>query len=214
MPEARRSKVIEIARDHGVMIIEDDAYGALLNRPPPAFVSLAPEITYYVASLSKCIGAGLRIAYLVAPDQRRLWPVNSILRTASVMASPLTTALSTQWIEDGTADQVVAAVRKESIARQKLAADILPKRSYVAHPEGFHLWMALPAPWQRSAFAARMRSSDMSVVVSDAFAVSQPPIEAVRISLGGVLSRAEVRTALEFLAHILENETHSGPEFA
>jgi DNA-binding transcriptional MocR family regulator len=213
-PERRRQKIIDIARQHGVAIIEDDAYGALLNRPPPAFVSLAPDITYYVASLSKCIGAGLRIAYLVAPDQRHLWPVTSILRTASVMASPLTVALSTQWIEDGTADQIVAAIRKEAVARQKLARDILPKGSYVAHPEGFHLWMALPPPWQRSAFAARMRASDMSVVVSDAFTVSDAPIEAARISLGGVLSRAEVRTALEFLAHILENETHNGPEFA
>ena len=214
MPEARRLATIAVARAHDVTIIEDDAYGALLRRPLPAFTMLAPDITYYVASLSKCVGAGLRIAYFVAPDQRRLWPVSGILRTASVMASPLTTALSTQWIEDGTADQVVAAVRKESVARQKMAADILPRGSYFAHPEGFHLWMALPAPWQRSAFAARMRSSDMSVVVSDAFAVTQPPIEAVRISLGGVLSRAEVRTALEFVAHILENETQSGPEFA
>jgi DNA-binding transcriptional MocR family regulator len=214
MPEARRKRVIEIARRHTVAIIEDDAYGSLLNRPPPAFVSLAPDITYYVASLSKCIGAGLRIAYLVAPGQRQLWPVTGILRTASVMASPLTTALSTQWIEDGTADQVVAAVRKESIARQKLAADILPRNCYVAHPEGFHLWLALPQPWQRAAFAARMRASDMSVVVSDAFAVSEPPPEAARISLGGVLSRAEVRNALEFLAHILETETENGPEFA
>ncbi|MET0240734.1 MAG: hypothetical protein ABW184_12650 [Sphingobium sp.] len=143
-----------------------------------------------------------------------MWPLNAILKTASVMASPLTTALSTQWIESGIADQVVEAVRKESIARQKLAADLLPAGSYVAHPEGFHLWMALPSPWQRAAFAAQMRSSDMSVVVSDAFAVTQAPMEAVRISLGGVLSRAEVRTALEYLAHILADESAGGGGFA
>lgn len=214
MPEHRRLRVIETARAHGVTIIEDDAYAALLKRPPPAFATLAPDITYYVASLSKCIGAGLRIAYLVAPDQRRLWPVNGIMRTASVMASPFTAALSTLWIEDGTAGEVVAAVRKESVARQKLAADILPRSSYVAHPEGFHLWLALPPPWQRSAFSARLRSSDMSVVVSDAFAVTDPAPEAVRISLGGVLSRAEVRSALEFVTHILEEETAAGASFA
>lgn len=214
MPEARRLAVIEAARAHGLSIVEDDAYSALLKRPPPAFATLAPDITYYVASLSKCVGAGLRIAHLIAPDQRRLWPVNGILRTASVMASPLTTALSTQWIEDGTADAVIAAIRRECVARQKLAAEILPPGSYVAHPEGFHLWLALPPPWQRAAFAARMRASDMSVVVSDAFAVGEAPPEAVRISLGGVLSRAEVRTALEFLTHVLENETQGGPVFA
>ncbi len=213
-PEARRLAIIETARAHGVTIIEDDAYASLLKRPPAAFAMLAPDITFYVASLSKCVGAGLRIAYLIAPDQRRLWPVSAILRTASVMASPLTTALSTRWIEDGTADAVIAAVRRECVARQKLAADILPSGSYVAHPEGFHLWLALPPPWQRAAFAARMRSSDMSVVVSDAFAVGDTPPEAVRISLGGVLSRAEVRTALEFLTHVLEEDAQNGPNFA
>lgn len=39
-------------------------------------------------------------------------------------------------------------------------------------------------------------------------------VEAVRISLGGVLSRAEVRTALEFLARILEDRGDMGAAFA
>jgi DNA-binding transcriptional MocR family regulator len=74
--------------------------------------------------------------------------------------------------------------------------------------------MALPPPWQRSAFAARMRSSDISIVVSDAFTVSGQPVEAVRVSLGGVSSRAEIRSALDFLRHVLEHETEAGPGFA
>jgi DNA-binding transcriptional MocR family regulator len=213
MPDERRIQVIEIARAHGMTIIEDDAYAALLRRPPTAFAKLAPDITYYVASLSKCLGAGLRIAYLVAPDQRALWPVSTVLRTLTVMASPLSTAVSTLWIEDGTARLVTEGIRKECAVRQKLVADILPREYYFANPEGFHLWMALPPPWQRAAFAARMRASDIGVVVSDAFAVSQAPTEAVRISLGGVLSRAEIRTALEFVGHLLEHEA-DGARFA
>lgn len=212
--QPRREALIEVARRHGVTIIEDDAYGLLPRNPPPAFATLAPEITWYVGSLSKCIGAGLRIAYVVAPDQRSLWPVSAILRTASVMASPLATALSTQWIEDGTARQVIHAVRRECAARQNLAAETLPSCSYMTNPEGFHLWMALPEPWQRSAFAARLHASDLSVVVSDAFCVGQAPVEAVRISLGGVLSRAELRIALDFVRHVLETETERGAEFA
>ena len=53
-----------------------------------------------------------------------------------------------------------------------------------------------------------------SEFVSDAFTVSGTPVEAVRISLGGVLSRAEVRTALDYLSHILEHETERGTGFA
>ncbi|SFG37311.1 DNA-binding transcriptional regulator, MocR family, contains an aminotransferase domain [Novosphingobium sp. CF614] len=214
MPEARRLATIAVARAHDVTIIEDDAYGALLRRPIPAFATLAPDITYYVASLSKCVGAGLRIAYVVAPDQRRMWPISALMRTTTVMASPLTTALSTLWIEDGTAVAIVEALRKEIAARQKLVTELLPAGSYVTHPEAFHLWMALPQPWQRSAFAARMRSSDISIVVSDAFTVGSQPVEAVRVSLGGVLSRAEVSSALDFLSHVLEHETETGPGFA
>ncbi|WP_145205066.1 PLP-dependent aminotransferase family protein [Sphingobium sp. B2] len=211
---ARREALTEIARRHDVTIIEDDAYGLLPLNPPPALATLAPDITWYVASLSKTLGAGLRIAYVVAPDQRRLWPVSAILRTASVMASPLTTALATQWIEDGTARQIIQALRRECSARQKLVADTLPAGAYFADAEGFHVWMALPKPWQRSAFAARMRASDLSVVVSDAFAVGQPPVEAVRISLGGVLSRAELRAELEFVRHVLDEEAIGGVDFA
>jgi DNA-binding transcriptional MocR family regulator len=96
----------------------------------------------------------------------------------------------------------------------RLVAEILPPCSYATNPEGFHLQMALPEPWQRSAFAARMRASDLSVVVSDAFTVGDTPVEAVRISLGGVLSRAELSTALQFVTHVLEHETQGGADFA
>lgn len=213
MPEDRRLRMIAVARAHDVVILEDDAYGALLRRPPAAFVTSAPDITFYVASLSKCVGAGLRIAYLVAPDQRRLWPVNGYLRTTCVMASPMTTALSTLWIEDGTANAVVEAVRRETAARQKIAAQVLTGVAHQTDPHAFHIWLSLPEPWQRSAFAAKMRASDLSIVVSDAFTVTGPPTEAVRISLGGVLSRAELRTALDYLMHVIENEVEEGAHF-
>jgi len=204
MPEARRRGVIEIARRHRVTILEDDAYGAIPREPPPAFAQLAPDITYYVSGLSKCLGAGLRIAYAVAPDARRAWALSTVMRTASVMASPITLALATLWLRDGTGAAILASIRAESRARQAIAAELLPPGSYFTHPEGFHLWLALPKPWQRSAFAAEMRASCLGIVASDAFTVSGPPPEAVRVSLGGMLSRAEVRAALDFMAHILE----------
>lgn len=210
----RRTRIVEIARSNQLVILEDDAYGALLESPVPAFMTLAPDITYHVASLSKCVGAGLRIAYLSAPDQRRLWPIAGLLRTMCVMASPMTTALSTLWIQDGTASAVVASLRNEVKLRQAIAQDLLSRFDCQTHPEAFHIWLKLPEPWQRSAFAARMRASDISIVVSDAFTVLGTPPEAVRISLGGVLSRTEVRTALDYMSHVLDYETDGGSAFA
>jgi DNA-binding transcriptional MocR family regulator len=201
--ERRRIAIAAVARRFGVPIIEDDPYGFLPVGAPPPFAAVAPELTWHVAGLAKCLGAGLRIAYVVAPDVRSGWLFAAAVRTASVMASPLTVALATRWIADGTGDALLAAVRRESIERQRLAAAILPPSGIRTDPIGFHLWVSLPAPWTRSAFVGHMRSTGIGVVASDAFATGGSPPEAVRVCLGGPPDRAAIRNALEFMAHAL-----------
>jgi len=203
----RRIAIAETARHFGIPIIEDDPYGFLPVGGPPPFAAVASELTWHVAGLAKCLGAGLRIAYVVTPDVRSGWLFASSVRTATVMASPVTVALATRWIGDGTADALLAAVRRESIERQRLATAILPRlvpgADIRTDPIGFHLWVSLPKPWTRSAFIGHMRSTGIGVVASDAFATEGPPPEAVRVCLGGPADRMAVRSALEFMAHAL-----------
>jgi DNA-binding transcriptional MocR family regulator len=201
--EPRRHAIAAIARRFGVPIVEDDPYGFLPSNGPAPFAALAPDLTWHVAGLAKCLGAGLRIAYVVVPDVRSGWLFASSVRTATVMASPVTIALATRWITDGTADALLAAVRTESMERQRLVAAILPKGTYRADPVGFHLWMSLPESWTRSAFVGHTRSTGVGVVASDAFATDGTPPEAVRVCLGGPADRSAVRGALEFMAHAL-----------
>jgi DNA-binding transcriptional MocR family regulator len=203
VPESRRAEIAAIARRRQVPIIEDDAYGFIPVRGPAPFAALAPDITWHVAGLAKCIGAGIRAAYVVAPDVRSGWPFATAVRAASVMASPLTVALATRWIEDGTADALLRFIRAETAARQVLASEILPAGSFQADPLSFNLWLPLPAGWTRSAFIGHMRTTGVGVVASDAFTVAGPPPEAVRVCLGGPTTRAGVRHALEYLAHAL-----------
>ncbi|PWT93054.1 MAG: GntR family transcriptional regulator [Proteobacteria bacterium] len=199
----RRAAVSDIARRFRVPIVEDDPYGFLPTNGPPPFAALAPDLTWHVGGLAKCLGAGLRIAYVVVPDVRSGWLFASAVRTATVMASPVTIALATRWIADGTADALLAAVRRESMERQRLATAILPDATYRADPIGFHLWLSLPESWTRSAFVAHVRSTGIGVVASDAFTTDGAPPEAVRVCLGGPADRAAVRGALEFMAHAL-----------
>ena len=110
--ESRRMALTSIARRFGVPIIEDDPYGLLPKDAPAAFAALAPELTWYIASLAKSLGAGLRVAYVVVPDNRSGWRFATSLRPATVMASPVTVALATRWIHDGTGDALLAAVRR------------------------------------------------------------------------------------------------------
>jgi DNA-binding transcriptional MocR family regulator len=204
LPRARREAIIAVARRYAVSIIEDDAYARICPAPPPSFAELAPEITYYVAGLAKCLGAGLRLAFLVSPSARAALPLAGSLRAATVMASPISTTLATRWIMDGTADAIVQFVREESAARQCIVTSLLPAGTYTADPHGFHVWITLPEGWTRSAFASHGRSAGLGVVGSDPFCVAGTPPEAVRLCLGGPATRQQITHGLEMLAHALE----------
>ena len=86
------------------------------------------------------------------------------MRATTVMASPITNALSTLWVEDGTAEAMLQAVLNESNARQALASK--------------HL------------------------------AVHGVQPEAVRICLGGPMTRDECDHALRLIAETLAHPLH------
>lgn len=205
VPAKRRAAIAQVARKFGLPIVEDDAYGFIPLHGPHPFAAVAPDITWHVAGLAKCIGAGLRAAFVVAPDARSSWPVLASVKTATVMASPLTSAVATRWIEDGTADAILRFIRTETSLRQNLARDLLPKGTFRSDPLSFNIWLTLPRPWTRASFITRMRPRPIGIVASDAFTVEGPPQEAVRLGLGGPLSTDELRDALEFAAHVLQH---------
>lgn len=203
MPPARRKALTDIARAHGVTIIEDDAYGALPRRRVVPLASLAPDIVYHVSGLAKCLSPALRIAYLVLPEGRPAGRVAEAIRATASMASPLTAAIATRWIESGTANAVLEAIRDEAGVRRRYAQSILPGEYARIAPEGFHVWLALPEDWSRAEFVARLRAVGVGAVASDAFAVSAHP-EAIRLGLGVPSSRDDLSEGLQMVAALLE----------
>jgi DNA-binding transcriptional MocR family regulator len=201
----RREAVVAIARSHNVFIIEDDAYGMLPRQAPPPLAVFAPELVYHIAGLAKCLSPALRVAYVVPPDERSTIRLAGSVRAMTSMTSPLTAAIATRWIQDGTADAVVAAIRKETAARQQIASTLLPVDGGRANPEGFHVWLRLAPPWSRGEFTNRLRTSGVGVVGSDAFALGSPP-EAVRLSLGAPASQEELRRSLQLVGDFLAEQ--------
>ncbi|WP_159010518.1 PLP-dependent aminotransferase family protein [Bradyrhizobium sp. S69] len=201
--DQRRRDIADTARHFKLPIVEDDAYGFIPPHGHAPFAAIAPDLTWHVAGLAKCIGAGLRAAYVVVPDTRSTWPFAAALRAATVMASPFTVALVTRWIEDGTADTLLRFIRNETAARQKLVSEILPKGIYQSDPLSFNIWLEVPAPWNRAAFVEHMRSTGIGMVASDAFTSSGPPPEAVRVCLGGPIGRPRLAAGLEYMTHAL-----------
>lgn len=200
---SRRKAIAEIIRKAGVVLIEDDAYGALDPSASP-IANLIPERTYLAVSLSKCMAPALRVSFMLTPDVAAEQMLRNSLQATAQMASPFMVALVMNWLDSGVADQIVAAIRNEAIGRQQLAAKILKGHSFAASARGHHLWLSLPRHWDRADYIAHVLRDGLAVVGSEAFAVDRAGPHAVRVSLGAARNRAELGTALHLLVGALK----------
>ncbi|WP_100216142.1 PLP-dependent aminotransferase family protein [Paraburkholderia hospita] len=201
----RREAIVAVARKHGVPIIEDDAYGMLPRQALTPLAGLAPELVYYIAGVAKCLSPALRVAYVVPPDTRSAARLAGAIRSLTSMASPVTVAVATRWIQNGTADAITAAIRDETAARQEIARELLPPGAFPTNPESFHLWLPIPAPWTRAEFTTRLRLLGIGVVGSDSFALGPAP-EAVRLGLGAPTTREDLRRSLQIVADLVAEQ--------
>lgn len=210
IPLHRRQALADIAMRYNLPIIEDDAYGMLPTETPITIAQLAPELTWYISGFSKCLGAGLRIAYVCAPSARQAQRLAGALRATTVMVNPIAALLATNWVKNGTANEMLKAIRVESSARQLMATKVLKAWPYLSNADGFHLWLPIPvnAGWRASEFALQLRTQGVGVVSSVAFSTDSNPAEAVRICLGGPNTREECEHGLKLVAETLEYPHH------
>lgn len=106
MSLARRRELCAIAERHDVQIIENDAWGPLQPDRPVPIAALAPDRTFYFTGFSKCIVPGLRSGYLVVPERFETAAANRHLVT-NWMATPIVAEIAANWIDDGTAAQLL-----------------------------------------------------------------------------------------------------------
>lgn len=209
LPEDRRRALVLLARKHNVTIIEDDPYASLTPKRIPAIAELASDITWHIATLSKCATPALRVAYVVAPNAEKAMRLAAVLRATILMAPPLMSALASRWIIEKVMDEIAKAISAENAERQKLAASILDSTSFAADPHGHHLWLHLPDHWRAVDFAEHADRAGVSIVPSSAFAVTAHPVEAVRISIGVAPDRSALEDGLTQLASLISQPSLS-----
>jgi DNA-binding transcriptional MocR family regulator len=208
MPERRRRELAGIAQRCNVRIVEDDPYWLLADAPPPPVATFAPEQTYYISTLSKCLTPGLRVAFVLVRDPDECERFLAALRSFALMVAPLTAALATQWILDGSADGLLEGVRNEARLRHRMARDILAGR-YRGTGDGLHVWLELPAYWNSSQLARAADSEGIAVTPAEAFATGSVSVNAIRISLGSIRDRGRLQAGLQRLSQLLARRPES-----
>jgi DNA-binding transcriptional MocR family regulator len=217
MSDARRNVLSEIAGQYGVAIIEDGSHGMLPRSAPKPLSAHAPGSSYYITSLSKTLGPGVRLGILRAPV-KSVAPLEMAIRATIRMASPVLAELACQWITNGTALRLLEHYRREADARQRIAHDVLRRQFYASGDQSFHLWMPLPARWRAADFARLARAAGVLVTASSAFSAGRETFsEAVRISLSGPRDHRELKRGLQIIGSLLTRRRREidprGPEY-
>lgn len=202
----RRKQIIEIARRFGVAIIEDDVYGSLPSNAPPPIAAIAPDISWYASGLAKCVSPGLKAGYLVAPSARHAAEVFERFQVSSTWhMSPLSAVLVDKWVSGGIATRILDAVRTEASARQEIARELLAGSHYVAHPNGLHLWLTLPAQYNQETFVGAAADAGVILRPGSMFAFHPDrPVNSIRIVVGSPETREELLRALSALRKLLQ----------
>ncbi|KJL30702.1 PLP-dependent aminotransferase family protein [Microbacterium azadirachtae] len=190
-----RERLVAIARARDAWIIEDGTYAFLDEAPPLPVQALAPERTFYVASLSKNVATGLRFGFLVAPGAHEQQIVRS-LRTSTWGVSGLITALATGWIADGTVARLEKTRRDDATERQQIARAAFRQLDYTAHPSSYFGWLRLPPDLRADQAASHLADVGILVTTADAFASTDHAPHALRLALA--------TPAIDQLADVLE----------
>ena len=197
MTADRRHALLEIARRHNVLIIEDDVYRPLLDDRPPTFASLEPDLTVHVTGLSKCVAPGLRLGFVVAP-RALIGDIAAMLRINCWSIAPLGALVGARMIEDGTIQRIVEEQKEELRARQALLRECLAGFNFHTgddvHARLARAARALARQCVRPAGPPESASACWPATRSRSAATLIP--HAVRINVGAARSHADLTRAL------------------
>lgn len=207
MSAERRALIAAIARRHDLWIIEDDLYSAFaIGNAPPPIANYAPERTFYINGASKALAPGLRTGILLAPDQAGMERVLRLIRARIYSPPAFGSLVACQWIEDGTADAIIAETCAEMIARNALAAEKLGSAiATPADPRCPHIWLPMPE-LEAERMAARAMRAGVELTPPSAPLVDPSLISGVRICLGVAADRATLANALDKVATALDTD--------
>ncbi len=193
---ARRKRVLELAAQYKVLVVEDDPYGELYFGevpPPPSMLSLSSEVSgsrewiAYCGSFSKVLSPGLRVGWMIAQPQLL---ANAVMckQFSDAHTSNLTQAIAAQYLGLNRMDAALAVVRKTYAERAQTMADCLKKDlgdaiTFSQPQGGMFFWTRLTAPGADAAeFAKRAIEKLVAFVPGAPFYATNPDRATLRLS--------------------------------
>jgi 2-aminoadipate transaminase len=206
---ARREALVELARRHGFLVVEDVAYRELgfAGEPPePSLWSLAPDVVLQAGTTSKTLFPGVRLGWAVGPAD-----VSAQLVAAKQNTDQCAGALGQRLFEEcerrGWVDEQLTASR--ALYRRKCGRLLdglereLPAGARWTTPRGgFFSWLTLPAGVDSDDLARRAVERGVGIVPGTLFFGDGRGADSVRLSFS-MVAEERIDEGVELLASLL-----------
>ncbi|RCK70374.1 PLP-dependent aminotransferase family protein [Desertihabitans brevis] len=187
-PLERREEILEVAREHGLMVVEDNPYGLLSfsGEPIPAMRSLDADNVLYLGSFSKTFSPGMRVGWVLAPHAVReklvLAQESATLCPPTFSQFAVTTYLTTcDWQGQVVSFRDMYRIRRDAMLEG--LAEFMPAGTTWTRPDGgFFVWLTLPEGLDSQAMLPRAITSRVAYVPGSAFFADGFGARHVRVS--------------------------------
>ena len=190
LSDERRKTLVELALEHGFLVVADEVYHLLSYRstpPRPLGCRSLGGSVLSLGSFSKILAPGLRLGWVQA-DPRLLARLSQCgLLDSGGGLNPFTSALVGSALERGLVGQHLEALRREYGARARaLSAALrvrLPPGSTFAEPAGgFFVWLTLPPGGDSRKLLSRGIAKGVSFVPGTRFSSREGLGDSLRLS--------------------------------
>lgn len=150
LSEGRRKRIVEIAAEYGVPIVEDEAYRDLRfeGQDLSLLASLDPQNVIHINTFSKIFNPGVRIGWVTAPHE--LIETLALAKQGQDQCSTTigqyaALAFVSRGLFKQQKDRAVAIYRRKRDVMLAALENYFPKNAHWTKPQGgFYTWVTLP----------------------------------------------------------------------
>ncbi len=214
LSEERRRRVVELAREHELFVLEDDPYGLVRyeGEPVPTLFELEGGVDVaYASSFSKTIAPGVRVGYFVLPAP--LAAKIEALAVSTYISPPfMTQATVHEFLRRGNfkpnLERVNGLLGVRRDAMLEALERHLPEGSAWSRPEGgYFVWVDLP---QDAPTVAQAETAGVTFVAGQDFFADGSGARSMRLAFSFV-SPDEIAEGVARLAPLLAGVAAPAP---
>jgi 2-aminoadipate transaminase len=212
MPESRRKKLIDIAHEYNLVIIEDDPYGKLRYdipaiKPIKAFDDEGRVI--YMSTFSKILAPGFRLAWIIAPDDvmRKL----ALCKQAQdLCTAPFSQYIAHEFIKSGSLDLHIMKICEMYRPKRDIMMDSMKKyfpEGYICNKPkgGMFAWVTLPEQVDTEAMFLDAFKEKVAYVHGKAFCVDGGGGSSMRLNFS-YSTNEQLDTGMKRLGTVIERK--------